>query len=119
MGNQPGGIPVEALKAYLSTSTNMLYEIIKKIWDAEEIPEVWKEGYLSKLPKEVDLRECKNNRGIKLLSVPMKMLNRIIPERLKMALDYRLSSRKILHPPESNTSHYNPVVYKMELSCLH
>ena len=39
------------------TSTNMLYELIERIWDEEEIPEEWNEGYLVKLPKE-DLREC-------------------------------------------------------------
>ena len=35
----PDGIPADALKADLNTSTNMLYEIIKQIWDEEEISE--------------------------------------------------------------------------------
>ena len=55
---EPDGIPAEALKADLSTSTNMLYEIIENIWEEEEIPEEWKEGYLVKLPKKGNLREC-------------------------------------------------------------
>ena len=64
----PDGKPVKALNADLSLSTNV-YEIIEKIWDDEEIPEEWKEGYLVKLPKKGDLRECNNYRRIVLLSV--------------------------------------------------
>ena len=40
----PDGIPAEALKTDLSTLTNMLFEIIEKIWDEETLEE-WKESY--------------------------------------------------------------------------
>ena len=65
----------------------MLYDLIGKIWDTDEIPIGWKEGYLVKIPKKGDLQECKNYRGIMLLSVPGKVLNRIILERLKNEVD--------------------------------
>nr|KAG5710957.1 hypothetical protein BaRGS_013691 [Batillaria attramentaria] len=47
----------------------------------------WKEGYLIKLPKKGDLSNCANYRGITLLSVPGKVFNRILLERMKGAVD--------------------------------
>ena len=63
----------------------MLYELLGKIWETNELPDDWKEGYLIKLPKKGDLRECRNWRGIKLLSAAGKVL-----ERLKVVVDKRL-----------------------------
>ena len=74
----------------METSTEMLHDIIGEMWDQEEIPTGWKEGYLVKPSKKGDLQECKNCRGIILLSVPGKILNRIILDRLKIVVDVRL-----------------------------
>ena len=54
----------------------------------------------------------KNYRGIMLLSVPGKVLNRIIWERLKIALDLKLRDQLA-------TLHYNGAVSGKELSSLH
>jgi len=86
----PDNVPGEAIKGEVETSVNMLYHLFKKVWDAEEVPQEWKDGYIVKLPKKGDLRECKNYRGITLLSVPAKVFNRIILERLKEAIDKHL-----------------------------
>ena len=59
----PDGILPEAIKADLKTSAEMLYNLFGKIWGTNEIPDDWKEGYLIKLPKKGDLKECKNWRG--------------------------------------------------------
>ena len=83
----PDEIPAEAIKADMDTSIEMLYDLIWKIWDTEEIPIGWKAGYLVKIPKKGDLQECRNYRGIMLLSVPGKVINRIILERLKNEVD--------------------------------
>ena len=40
-----------------------------------------------KLPKKGDRRVCSNHRGIMLLSVPGKVLNRILLERMRAAVD--------------------------------
>jgi hypothetical protein len=50
----------------------------------------WKKGHLVKLPKKGDLASCYNWRGIMLLSIPGKVLARIILERLKTMLDKTL-----------------------------
>ena len=84
------GIPPEALEADVQTSTEMLHPLLIKICETEQIPEEWKKGYLVKLPKKGDLSSCNNWRGIMLLSIPSKILTRIILERLKKALDVTL-----------------------------
>ena len=61
-----------------------------KIWEQEEIPTEWKEGYLVKLPKKGDMQDCKNYIGIMLLSVHGKVLNRVILDRLKTGVDAKL-----------------------------
>ena len=73
----PDGIPPKAIKEDLITSTEMLYELFGKIWETYEVPDDWKEGFLIKLPKKRDLRECKNWRGIMLLSSAGRVLSRI------------------------------------------
>ena len=83
----PDEIPAEAIKADIETSIEMLYDLIGEICDTDEIPIGWQEGYLVKIPKKGDLQECKNYRGIMPLSVPGKVLNRIILERLKNEVD--------------------------------
>ena len=86
----PDGIPPEALKADPKTSTDMLLPLLQKIWTEGEVPMDWKKGHLVKLPKKGDLGLCKNWRGIMLLSVPSKILTRIILNRLKDAVEERL-----------------------------
>lgn len=46
----PDNIPAEALKADTDTSVKMLHPLFEKIWETEEVPADWKEGYLIKLP---------------------------------------------------------------------
>ena len=56
----PDGIPCEALKADIETTVGMLYPLFETIWEVEEVPLDWKEGYLIKLPKKGDLSNCTN-----------------------------------------------------------
>ena len=86
----PDGIPPEALRADVTTSANILYRLLGLVWDKEELPRDWREGYLVKLPKKGNLQECKNYRGIMLLSIPGKIMSRIILDRLKGAIDQHL-----------------------------
>ena len=90
----PDEIPAEAIKADMETAKNMLYILFSKIWEREEIPAEWKEGIFIKLPKKGDLRDCSNYRGIMLSSVPCKVLNRILLERIKEAVDPKLRDQQ-------------------------
>jgi len=90
----PDNIPAEALKADLTTMVEMLYPLFKQIWEEEEVPADWKEGYLIKLPKKGDLSNCANYRGITLLSVPGKVFNRVLLERMKGQVDTLLRDQQ-------------------------
>nr|KAG5701806.1 hypothetical protein BaRGS_000796 [Batillaria attramentaria] len=87
-------IPAEAIKADTETAVNMLHSLFSKIWEKEEVPAQWKEGIVIKLPKKGDLRDCSNYRGIMLLSVPGKVLNRILLERMREAVDPMLRDQQ-------------------------
>ena len=86
----PDEIPAEAIKSDIETAVQMLYSLFSKIWEKEEVPAQWKEGIIIKLPKKGDFRDCSNYRGIMLLSTPGKVLNRILLERMKEAVDPKL-----------------------------
>ena len=86
----PDSIPPEALKQAEEENSEVLLTLFKDIWEKEEIPEDWKEGYIIKIPKKGDLSACSNYRGISLLSVPGKIFNRIILNRIKNAVDPKL-----------------------------
>ena len=90
----PDEIPAKAIKADVETATNMLHSLFSKIWQEEELPAQWKECIVIKLPKKGDLRDCNNYRGIMLLSVPGKVLNRVLLERMKEAVDPKLQDQQ-------------------------
>ena len=62
---------------YQRTSTEMLYPLLNKVWEQEQVPEDWKKGHMVKLPKKGDMSSCNNWRGVMLLSIPGKVLTRI------------------------------------------
>ena len=90
----PDGIPAEALKTDLETSVEMLHPLFTKIWEEEQVPSEWKEGYLIKIPKKGDLSSCSNYRGITLLSIPSKIFNRVLLNRMKNAVDPQLRDQQ-------------------------
>ena len=92
LGKAPGidNIPSDVLKADIVATTNVLYSMLNEIWDKEEIPTEWKTGMLVTIPKKGNLSECKNWRGIMLLSVPSKILCRIILDRIQETVDKKL-----------------------------
>jgi hypothetical protein len=58
------------------------------------VPSEWKEGYLIKLPKKGDLSNYANYRGITLLSVPGKVLSRILLNRMMNAVESQLRDQQ-------------------------
>ena len=71
-------IPPEILKEDMEMTIEILQPLFAKIWKTKSIPEDWKRGLLVKIPKNGDITNCNNWRGITLLSVPSKVLSRII-----------------------------------------
>lgn len=90
----PDNIPPEALKADIDTTVEMMHVLFGKVWDNEEIPSDWKESHIVKIPKKGDLSNCNNYRGISLLSIPGKVFNRVILERIRDATDPQLRDQQ-------------------------
>ena len=88
------GVPAEAMKADMSTSADILYRLFARIWEEGSIPEEWRKGIIVKVPKKGDLGDCNDHRGIMLLSVPGKVLNRILLERMKTTVDTMLRDQQ-------------------------
>ena len=83
-------ITAELLKADIEFSSMKVHQLLEKAWKHEKIPTKWKRGLIIKLPKKGNLKECKNSRGITLLSVVGKILGRIIIDRIRNGIDRRL-----------------------------
>jgi len=62
----------------------MLYPLLEKI------PEDWEEGLIIKIPKKGDLSNCNKWRGVTLLSIPSKILTRIILNRIQNTVEQHL-----------------------------
>lgn len=94
-GKAPGinSITAELLKVCVGFSAHKVHELMVEIWKKEKIPENWKKG-LIKLPKKENLKECKNFRGITLLSVVGKILGRIIIDRIGEGVDGKLKKER-------------------------
>ncbi|VDP43431.1 unnamed protein product [Schistosoma curassoni] len=86
-------IPAEALTSDIEVTTNMLYLLFKKVWQEEQVPMYCKE-HLIKIPKKGDLSKCENYRGITLLSIPGKVFNRVLLNRMKDAVDAQLRDKQ-------------------------
>jgi exonuclease III len=67
-----------------------LHSLIVKIWKDGVVPEDWRKSELVVLYKKGDTKECKNYRGISLLSVAGKAFARIVLTRMQKAVEKRL-----------------------------
>ncbi|VDO50889.1 unnamed protein product [Schistosoma margrebowiei] len=91
---RPDNIPAEALKADVAATARILHILFIKIWDEEQVPTDWKEGLLIKIPKKGDLSNCDKYRVITLLSIPGKVFNRVLLNRMKNCVDAQLRDQQ-------------------------
>ena len=83
-------LTVEILRADLETSVDVLYHLLHRVWEQEQILEDWQRGLIVKLPKKGNLTECNNWRGVMLMVVAAKVLGRIIITRIRDGIDDKL-----------------------------
>ena len=91
-GKSPGidNICIELLKTDAITAGNIFTGLFNDIWTANEIPRDWNKGLIVKIPKKGDLQNCDNWRGITLLSMPSKIVCRVLLNRIEEAIDVNL-----------------------------
>ena len=78
------------LKADIEYATTKVKEIIDIVWRDEKTPRKWRKGLTVKLPKKGNLKECKNWRGITLLSFVSKVMGRIVIDRIRIGVESKL-----------------------------
>lgn len=91
-GKSPGqdNLDAELFKADPELAATILQPLFTAIWEGEEMPDDWTKGLIVKIPKKGALTDCNNWRGITLLSVPSKILAKIIIQRISNAVDDKL-----------------------------
>jgi len=98
----PDGIPTEFFKAFFTNfssdddqtnnqssfsesnppdSVLCLYLLFNKIWDGD-FPSDWNTASIVSIPKKGDLSDCNNYRGISLINVSIKIITKIITNRI-------------------------------------
>ena len=102
----PDGIPTEFFKAFFkndspsvdqpdsnhsdndySDCAKCLLILFNKIWDGD-FPQEWNSASIVSIPKKGDLSDCNNYRGISLINVGLKILSKIVTNRIS---EYALS----------------------------
>ena len=116
MENPPGvdSITAELLKAPKELSAAKVHQLLEKVWKHEKIPDKWKRGLIIKLPKKGNLKECKNWRGITLLSVVGKILGRIVIDQIRNGVDIRLRNEQAGYRKGRGTTEQ---IFILTLSC--
>ena len=96
-------IAAEVLKVDIDTTASEMEKLFREIWDAEEVPDEWKQGLIVKLPKKGDLTVCGNWRGLTLMSVPAKCLGRSMIRRIRDDIDKMLRREQAGFRPKHGT----------------
>ena len=80
----PDNIPNEAWKCLGREGIEWLTKLYGKVRETGKMLDEWRKSVLVPIfKKKGDIQECKNYRGIKLMSHMMKLLERIIDRRLR------------------------------------
>ena len=105
-GKAPGidNLQAEMLKADIEYATTKVKEIIDIVWRDEKPARKWRKGLIAKLPKKGNLKECKNWRGITLLSVVSKVMRRIAIDRIRIGVESKLRREQAGFRPGRGTT---------------
>ena len=78
------GLPRDLIKHLGESGVDMMHEILKRVWEEEQMPEEWNKCEIVPIYKQKgDTLECGNIRGIKLMEHGMKMFEKILERRLR------------------------------------
>lgn len=83
-------ISPEMIKNMEERSIEILTKLFNKIWTEEKIPQDWEIGIIMPIFKKGDYRDCRNYRGITMISIVAKMYERILDNRLKIQIETQL-----------------------------
>jgi len=77
------GIHTELIKCRGNKLLNIIYELVRQIWEEERMPEEWKETIIVPIDRKGIRDRCENYRGIALGNSAYKIVANIILEKIK------------------------------------
>ena len=101
----PDGISGHMLRHTALAIANSLTKIFRLSLKQQKVPSPWKVSYVNPIPKGKDIQLCSNYRPISLLSLPSKILERLIHSHLTKFLTKNklLSNIQFGFRPRSST----------------
>ena len=80
----PSDVSVELIKSLGKDGEEYMWALLKEIWENEVLPEDWRKSVIVPIFKQKgDVLECGKYRGIKLMEHGLKIMERVLDERLK------------------------------------
>ncbi|XP_067143710.1 uncharacterized protein [Centruroides vittatus] len=93
-------IPVEAWRGLGKEGIDILWDLMKKLWQQERIPDEWRKSIPVPIFKgKYDVQNCGNYRYKKLLSHTMKIWEKIVERRIRQK-----------SPPRAADTHATPLL---------
>ena len=84
------GIPVELFQILKDDAVKGLHSHCQQIWKTQEWPQDWKRSVFIPTPKKGNLKECRNDHTIALISHASKVMLKILQARLQQYVNYEL-----------------------------
>ena len=99
-------ITAEMLQNMGENWLEMLAGLFNKIWEEERIPKYLEVGILILLLRKGDISNCSDYKGITLLSVVLKVYERIMEKRVREILDKQLEESQSVFRKGMNCQEY-------------
>ncbi|XP_043604110.1 LOW QUALITY PROTEIN: golgin subfamily A member 6-like protein 22 [Bombus pyrosoma] len=95
-----------------------LWELLRKIWNGEGIPEDWKKGVICPIYKKGDKRAAKSYRGVTLMDTAYKIYAGILDERLKAEIETKLEESQFEFRKGRGTKNFTRAIEKLKITQL-
>ena len=91
--NKAGGgdrIPVELFQILKDDAVKALHSICQQIWKTQQWSQNWKRSVFIPIPKKGNDKECSNYHTIALISHTIKVMLKILQDRLQQYMNHEL-----------------------------
>ena len=74
--------PIELFQILKDDAVKLLHSISQQIWKSQQWPQDWKKSVFIPIPKKGNAKECSNYHTIELISYTIKLMLKILQDRL-------------------------------------
>ena len=107
-------IPAELLQAGGETMIDVLLNICNKIWQTGEWPTPWTQSLVITLPKKGNLLKCQNYRTVSLISHAIKVMLKILLNRLTPQAEMIIAEEQAGFRPGRSTTEQ---IFSLKILC--